>query len=209
MITKVYAKRRHALALICLVRCAIIRILLLLVLASMFSLPAIAKPLSAQVRRAIKQVLQAGSPNNLAALLAQHKLSVNSVIRARGDTLLHMAVNEGTPEVVEYLLDNNANVNATDSYGYTPLDEAQALNKTEIVALLENAGAVHGEGLRPIKAVPTLGGALIPFAPFTMDEPHFSGPTSALTLGGALIPFAPFTMDEPDFRPSTSAHSLL
>ena len=62
------------------------RILLLLALASMFALPTMAKakPPSAQVRRAITQAIQAGNPNNLAALLEQHKLSVNSVIRAGG-----------------------------------------------------------------------------------------------------------------------------
>ena len=136
------------------------RILLLLALASMFSLATMAKakPPSAQVRRAITQAIQAGNPNNLAALLEQHKLSVNSVIRAGGDTLLHMAVDEGTPEVVGYLLDNDAEVNATDRYGYTPLDEALALDNMEMVALLGNAGGEHSEGFRPLKAALTASG---------------------------------------------------
>ena len=137
----------------------------------MFSLPtmAMAKPPSAQVLRAITQAIQAGNPNNLAALLEQHKLSVNSVIRAGGDTLLHMAVGEGTPEVVEYLLDNDADVNVTDRYGYTPLDEALALDNMEMVALLGNAGGEHSEGFRPLKAAPTASGDT-PSAPLTLDE---------------------------------------
>ena len=132
------------------------RILLLLALASMFSLPTVAKakPLSAQVLRAITQAMQAGNPNNLAALLEQHKLSVNSVIRARGDTLLHMAVGEGTPEVVEYLLDNDAEVNATDRYGYTPLDEALALDNIEMVHCWGMRGASIVKASVPSRQLP-------------------------------------------------------
>ena len=82
-----------------------------------------------------------------------------------------MAVGEGTPEVVEYLLDNDADVNATDRYGYTPLDEALALDNMEMVALLGNAGGggEHSEGFRPLKAAPTASGDT-PSAPLTLDE---------------------------------------
>ena len=132
---------------------------LLLLLANMLTFPlqAVAKLPSTTVRRAVSQAIRAGDANGLAAVLERHGLQVNAVIGAEGYTLLHDAVVEGTPEVVTYLLANDAQVNATNQYGVTPLDEAKAFAKTEMVALLEQAGAVHGEGFH-LSAVPTVHG---------------------------------------------------
>ena len=80
-----------------------------------------------------------------------------------------MAVGEGRPEVVEYLLDNDAEVNATDRYGHTPLDEALALDNMEMVALLENAGGEHSAGFHPTGADPTASGDTTS-APLTSNE---------------------------------------
>lgn len=123
------------------------RVMLPLMLVNMLTV-ALASPKlpSPAVRRAITNAVRAGSATELAAVLDKYGLHASSVIAAQGDTLLHDAVVEGSLEVVEYLLEHNAEVNATNQYGNTPLDEAQVFAvDREIVALLEQAGATHGE----------------------------------------------------------------
>ena len=68
--------------------------------------------------------------------------------------MLHEAAATRSPEVIEYLITNGAQVNVADKYGHTPLDVATVFGTAEVAALLEQAGATHGEGLR-IKAAPT------------------------------------------------------
>ena len=75
--------------------------------------------------------------------------------------MLHDAVVEGPPKLVEYLLTHGAEVNVANEYGNTPLDAATAFDKTETIALLQQAGATHGEGFR-IKAAPTATGGHTP-----------------------------------------------
>lgn len=143
-----------------------------LVMASMltFSLSAVAKLPAAKVRRAVTKVIRAGDVNGLAAVLAQYGLTVNSSIGTGGYTLLHDAVVMGTPDLVKYMLDNEAAVNATTEYGFTPLDEAKAFDNPEMVALLEQAGAVHGEGSY-------LGGAPTVIHPAQIGDGEISGET--------------------------------
>ncbi len=52
-------------------------------------------------------------------------------------------------------------LNVANEYGDTPLDEATAFANKETIALLQQAGATHGEGFR-IKAAPTATGGHIP-----------------------------------------------
>ena len=134
------------------------RTVLSLVMTSMLvlSLPAVAKLPAAEVRRAIVQVMRAGDVNGLAAVLAQHGLTVNSIIGTGGYTLLHDAVVEGTPEIVDYLLNHDAAVNTPNQYGFTALDEAKAFDKPEMVALLEQAGAVHSDYLKGVSTAPNI-----------------------------------------------------
>ena len=96
---------------------------------------------------------------------AKIRMAVSNAIRA-GDakvlaTVLHDAVVEGPPKLVEYLLTPGAEVNIADEYGNTPLDKATAFAKRETIALLQQAGATHGEGFR-IKADPTATGGHAP-----------------------------------------------
>ena len=77
-----------------------------------------------------------------------------------GDTPLHCGVKGAHLEVVQYLLDNGANVNAINAKGNTPLDCApvdirfQGLNAAEstespIAALLKSRGAKYHSQLEP------------------------------------------------------------
>ena len=135
-----------------------------LVLTCLLTFPLLATPLklpSAKIRMAVSKAIRAGDAKVLATVLAEHRLQVNSVLRAGGYTVLHDAVVEGPPKIVEYLLTHGAEVNVANEYGDTPLDEATAFDKTETITLLQQAGATHGKGFR-IKAAPTATGGHTP-----------------------------------------------
>ena len=135
-----------------------------LVLTSLLTFPLLATPLklpSAKIRMAVGKAIRAGDAKVLATVLDEHGLQVDSVLRAGGYTVLHDAVVEGPPKLVEYLLTHGAEVNVANEYGDTPLDEATAFAKQETIALLQQAGATQGEGFR-IKAAPTATGGHTP-----------------------------------------------
>ena len=115
-----------------------------LVLTSMLAVPLIATPKlpAARIKVAVIKAIRAGDAKVLAAVLAEHGLHVNSALwAAGGDTLLHYAADEGSPEVVEYMIKHGAQVNVANLRGYTPLDEATTfgIGRTEIVTLLEKS----------------------------------------------------------------------
>ena len=131
-----------------------------LMLSTMLTVPLMAtrtpKLPSVKIRVAVSKAIRSGEANVLANVLDEHDLHVDSVLLAGGYTVLHEAVVDGSPEIVEYLIRNDAQVNIANEYGHTPLDEATLFDKEEIVTLLEQAGATHGE--RFIRAAPTAHG---------------------------------------------------
>ncbi len=129
-----------------------------LMLSTMLTVPLMAtrtpKLPSVKIRVAVSKAIRSGEANVLANVLDEHDLHVDSVLLAGGYTVLHEAVVDGSPDIVEYLIRNDAQVNIANEYGHTPLDEATLFDKEEIVTLLEQAGATHGESFR-IRAAPT------------------------------------------------------
>ena len=123
-------------------------------MASMLTVPLLAAVPAAKIRGAVTKTIGASDVKALDAVLAAHGLDVNSLILEKGDTFLHYAVGEGSLEMVEHLINNGARVNVANRYGYTPLDEATTFGNTDIVALLEEAGATQGEGFS-IMTAPT------------------------------------------------------
>ena len=126
-----------------------------LVLTSLLAFPLLAtlQLPSATIRVAIVKTIRADNVNAFATALAKYGLHVNSVLQTRGYTLLHVAVMEGSPKIVEHLIKNGAEVNVTNAYDATPLDEVPYGN-IEVAALLKQAGATYGEVFR-IGVVPT------------------------------------------------------
>ena len=55
-----------------------------------------------------------------------------------GRTALHLAASEGHSNVVEYLINHNAQINAKDRWGNTSLDDAKRAGNKLIVELLES-----------------------------------------------------------------------
>ena len=64
----------------------------------------------------------------------------------QGRTPLHYAIENGQLEIVKELLKHNANVNATDTKDFTPLQIAVTKNNQEMIELLINKGANISNG---------------------------------------------------------------
>jgi ankyrin repeat protein len=73
--------------------------------------------------------------------LLEAKADVNARDNSSGITVLWIAAWQGEVEVVKLLLEKGADVNAKRSGGETALEIAKAMEHTEIVQLLEKAGA--------------------------------------------------------------------
>jgi len=68
-------------------------------------------------------------------------LNVNSELNNFQWRPLHLAAFKGNMELVQYLLLEGADVNATNGSGFTPLMLAQNKNHTEVAQILETAAA--------------------------------------------------------------------
>lgn len=101
------------------------------------------------------KVLSNGSSNIIA-------LSKNN----NGLTLLHYAAVIGRKDMVEWLLDHNADVNARDNNGLTPLHYAAAIGLKEIPELLlahkADVNAKDNNGLTPLHYAANFGRQEVP-----------------------------------------------
>ncbi len=71
---------------------------------------------------------------------------INAKVIDDGTTALMLASAEGQAEVVKFLIENGANINASKRYGYTPLMLAIKKNQAAIVQLLiENGADIHAK----------------------------------------------------------------
>jgi ankyrin repeat protein len=74
-----------------------------------------------------------------ARLLIEAGADVN-VITERGRTLLHDAVSFGNAEMVRLLLDSGVATDQKDATGARPIDIATAINRKDLVEILESYG---------------------------------------------------------------------
>ena len=78
-------------------------------------------------------------------------LAIGNVDLNEGDydrrTALHLAAGEGHVQVVELLCDSGANVNATDRWGFRPLDDARSSKHNSVIQILLRHGAEKGSNM--------------------------------------------------------------
>jgi ankyrin repeat protein len=95
-------------------------------------------------------IYEAAREGNIEAV-KQH-IAAGTDVNAKDDALewtpLFMAAGKGHKEIVELLIAKGADVNAKDKDDETPLDEAIAVNRTEIADLLRKHGGKTGEELK-------------------------------------------------------------
>lgn len=78
--------------------------------------------------------------NTVKKIVNQCKFDVNRA-NYDGRTALHIAAATGNKEIVEFLLNKNADVNAVDHFGFTPIQDAMRKDHSAIVKLLQEKGA--------------------------------------------------------------------
>jgi ankyrin repeat protein len=79
-------------------------------------------------------------------------------VNNRGETALHGAASRGADMLVQYLVEQGAQLNAKTKQGFTPLDEAMGKNVVaqlpvphdSTVALLRKLGGVEGKEVKPL-----------------------------------------------------------
>lgn len=81
-----------------------------------------------------------GDPLVLLTLLVEAGGGEVDQLNQQGRTPLHGAASSLEPEIVQYLLEQGAQVNARDDQGVTPLRLAREMNLKKNVALLESFG---------------------------------------------------------------------
>jgi len=101
-----------------------------------------ARTYSQQSRAVVYELLglaAEGKTADIEKLMQLGSVNVNSSDYDRR-TALHLAASEGRTDTVKFLMAKGANVQAVDRFGGTPMDDALAARRSEIVRLLAQAG---------------------------------------------------------------------
>ena len=64
-------------------------------------------------------------------------------VNVEGNTMLHVAVEDGNVELVKYLLERGANTNIKNCYGYTPRRIAEQYGNDKILKIFDASGSVN------------------------------------------------------------------
>ena len=93
----------------------------------------------------VAELIWAASKGDLGAI---HRQLVRGYDQNGADydlrTPMHLASAEGQQHIVEYLVDNGAEVNPRDRWGGTPLDDACRHGHEQVAKLLEDSGGIRG-----------------------------------------------------------------
>jgi len=74
-------------------------------------------------------------------LLVESNINLDKKYSTHKETILHLASRRNTLDIVKYLVDNGADIGATDKYGGTPLFDAACSGNIDIVKYLLDQGA--------------------------------------------------------------------
>ena len=83
-------------------------------------------------------------------ILAHGEFDVNSVINEDGDTLMHIAAEEGQADIAVYLAERGGKVDVENKRGITPIEKATLYSNEGMVSLLRRIPST----VKPIKSVP-------------------------------------------------------
>ena len=96
--------------------------------------------------RDIFEAAGSGSVEDVKHFVEERGVDVNTICHSWGQTPLHLAGMKNTLEVVQYLVSQGADVNATDCSGDTPLYKAAEYNSVDMVKYFISLGAdVHAK----------------------------------------------------------------
>jgi hypothetical protein len=95
----------------------------------------------------------------------EHGVSVNSSTCSKALTPINGAARGGDIDLVEYLIAQGAEVNATNAYGDSPLCDAEERGLSEVVAVLSRHGGMRIVGSEAQRHVATREFVSRPFAP--------------------------------------------
>jgi ankyrin repeat protein len=73
----------------------------------------------------------------------QHKINIRGVCDYDGRTPLHLAASEGAFVTMEWLLQQDVNMDAVDRFGRTPLMDALLAERTTVAQLLLEVCSFH------------------------------------------------------------------
>lgn len=108
-----------------------------------------------------------------------------------GTTALHVAVSEDNVEIVKFLLENGANIDKPDRYGWTPRDLADQQGHVEIKAIFEAKGEqLKTQSFVAMPIPERQGGAKVRYLGRFTSEPIISMPQDGSIHGndGSWIP---------------------
>jgi ankyrin repeat protein len=88
----------------------------------------------------LHDAIQKGDVAKIKTLISNNKELIN-MKSEKGETPLHLAVQNGSQEIVDFLLSQGVDINAKDSEGNTPLITALTLKKTDTAKFLLSKGA--------------------------------------------------------------------
>ena len=101
--------------------------------------------MQAEVATAIVRAIHRGQEDELPRLLSDNGLDTNTTIDNVGNTVMHIATEEGNIPLLKALIAReNAQLNVKNRLGLTPLDAAIFAEQLDMVLYLREEGAVRG-----------------------------------------------------------------
>ena len=95
----------------------------------------------AAVQERAREAVHAGDVPTLKEILDRYPAIINKPVASSSATLLHAAAHNAQLEAVKELLSRNADVNALNASGYTPLHDCVSRGTEEIAILLMEKGS--------------------------------------------------------------------
>ena len=104
------------------------------------------RPSNPRIPSSLNSYLHEAIENNFVEIVRILVVDGNADVDTKGgfgDPVLHGAIKKDAVEIVRILVNANADVNAEDRFGKSPLTRAQEGGNSQIIKILEDAGATE------------------------------------------------------------------